>query len=158
MPGKSHGLGIFASLQVQPLSKQCRYGLLSSGTQMFIVGIIHGLLGVHLAQFGQRVDNVYIGPCGKALTQARQAVGAALACAASGGRQHPAIALWPVALRKDLRRALVEEGVHKVGDWSARYARAIAEWRAEPIDPFFNVNTPDDVADAERLAALYPEA
>ena len=92
------------------------------------------------------------------LHQARQAVGAALACAASGGRQHPVIALWPVALRKDLRRALVEEGVHKVGDWSARYARAIAEWRAEPIDPFFNVNTPDDVADAERLAALYPEA
>jgi molybdopterin-guanine dinucleotide biosynthesis protein A len=92
------------------------------------------------------------------LHQARQAAGAALACAASGGRQHPVIALWPVALRKDLRRALVEEGVHKVGDWSARYARAIAEWRAEPIDPFFNVNTPDDVADAERLAALYPEA
>src|SRR5215831_162527 len=54
------------------LSKQHGYLLLSGRAQMFIVGIIHGLLGVHLAQFGQRVDNVYIGPCGKALTQARQ--------------------------------------------------------------------------------------
>jgi molybdenum cofactor guanylyltransferase len=92
------------------------------------------------------------------LHHARHAAGAALACAASGGRQHPVIALWPVALREDLRRALVEEGVRKVGDWSARYARAVREWPVEPVDPFFNVNTPDDVAEAERLAALYPEA
>lgn len=92
------------------------------------------------------------------LHHARHAAGAALACAASDGRQHPVIALWPVALREDLRRALVEEGVRKVGDWSARYARAVAEWPVEPVDPFFNVNTPDDVAEAERLAALYPDA
>lgn len=92
------------------------------------------------------------------LHHARHAAGAALACAASDGRQHPVIALWPVALREDLRHALVEEGVRKVGDWSARYARAVAEWPVEPVDPFFNVNTPDDVAEAERLAALYPDA
>ena len=92
------------------------------------------------------------------LHHARHAAGAALACAASDGRQHPVIALWPVALREDLRRALVEEGVRKVGDWSARYARAVAEWPVAPVDPFFNVNTPDDVAEAERLAALYPDA
>jgi molybdenum cofactor guanylyltransferase len=92
------------------------------------------------------------------LHHARHAAGAAVACAASDGRQHPVIALWPVALREALRHALVEEGVRKVGDWSARYARAVAEWPVEPVDPFFNVNTPDDVAEAERLAALYPEA
>jgi molybdenum cofactor guanylyltransferase len=80
------------------------------------------------------------------------------ACTASAGRQPPVIALWPVALREDLRHALVEEGVRKVGDWSARYARAVAEWPVEPVDPFFNVNTPDDAAEAERLAAQYPEA
>ena len=39
---------------------------------MFIIGIIYGLLGVHLAQFGQRVDNVYVGPGSKALPQAYQ--------------------------------------------------------------------------------------
>ena len=92
------------------------------------------------------------------LHHARHAAGAALACAASAERQHPVIALWPVALREDLRRALVEEGVRKVGDWSGRYARAVAEWPVQPVDPFFNVNTPDDVAEAERLVALYPDA
>ena len=39
---------------------------------MLIIGIINGVLGVYLTQFGQRVDNVYVGPCGKALAQAHQ--------------------------------------------------------------------------------------
>jgi molybdopterin-guanine dinucleotide biosynthesis protein A len=88
---------------------------------------------------------------------ARLGAGATIACAASGGRQHPVIALWPVALRADLRRALIEEGMRKVAEWSARYTLTVAEWPAVPVDPFFNINTPDDVAEAERLAALYPE-
>jgi molybdopterin-guanine dinucleotide biosynthesis protein A len=92
------------------------------------------------------------------LHQARHDADATLACAASDGRQHPVVALWPVALREDLRRALTEEGVRKVGEWSAHYKVGVAEWPAAPVDPFFNVNTPDDVAEAERLAALYPEA
>ena len=41
-----------------------------------------------------------------------------LACAASGGRTHPVIGLWPVRLRDDLRRALVEEGIRKVDLWT----------------------------------------
>ena len=92
------------------------------------------------------------------LHQARRDAGAQLTCAASAGRQHPVIALWPVALREDLRRALTEEGARKVGEWSARYPRGVAEWSAVPVDPFFNVNTRDDVVEAERLAALYPDA
>jgi molybdenum cofactor guanylyltransferase len=92
------------------------------------------------------------------LHQARLDAGATIARAASGGRRHPVIALWPAALREDLRRALTKEGARKVGEWSARYKLAVAEWPAVPLDPFFNVNTPDDVAQAERLAAKYPEA
>jgi molybdenum cofactor guanylyltransferase len=92
------------------------------------------------------------------LHEARIAAGAQLACAASGGHRHPVVGLWPVALREDLRRALTEEGMRKVGEWSARYTLAVAEWPDVPVDPFFNVNTPDDVAEAERLAALYPQA
>ena len=46
---------------------------------------------------------------------------ASLACAASGGRSHPVAALWPVALRRDLRRALEEEGVRKVGAYLFGY-------------------------------------
>jgi len=92
------------------------------------------------------------------LHQARADTGADLACASSGQRRHPVVALWPVALREDLRRALTGEGVRKVEEWAARYAPAVAEWPASPIDPFFNVNTPDQAAEAERMAALHPEA
>jgi molybdopterin-guanine dinucleotide biosynthesis protein A len=37
--------------------------------------------------------------------------------------------------------------------WTARHGIAIADWPTAPIDPFFNVNTPEDVAEAERVAA-----
>jgi molybdopterin-guanine dinucleotide biosynthesis protein A len=92
------------------------------------------------------------------LHQARRDAGAMIACAASGGQRHPVMALWPMALREDLREVLTREGVRKVGELDARFTLAVAEWPAAPVDPFFNVNTPDDVAEAERLAALYPDA
>lgn len=81
-----------------------------------------------------------------------------LACARSGGRRHPVAALWPVALRHDLRRAVVEEELHKVGAWMDRHGVALAEWPDAPVDPFLNVNTPDDLAAAETLAAEHPGA
>ena len=87
------------------------------------------------------------------LSEARAASGQPLACARSGDWRHPVVGLWPVALRDDLRRALVEEGLHKIEAWTARHGVAIADWRAEPVDPFFNVNTPADVREAERIAA-----
>jgi molybdenum cofactor guanylyltransferase len=92
------------------------------------------------------------------LHRARRDSGTMIACAASSGRRHPVIALWPVALRDDLRKVLAREGTRSVGEWSARYPLAVAEWQTVPVDPFFNVNTPDDVAEAARLAALHPEA
>lgn len=91
------------------------------------------------------------------LHEARRKAAAQLACALSGQRRHPVIALWPVEIREDLRRALTAEGVRKVDEWTARYPVGIAEWPAEPVDPFFNINTPEEVAEAERLAARYPE-
>lgn len=81
------------------------------------------------------------------LEAARRETGAAIACAASGGRTHPVVALWPVGLRSDLRRALAE-GERAVARFARRYPLAIAEWPAEP-DPFHNVNTPGDLAAAE---------
>jgi molybdopterin-guanine dinucleotide biosynthesis protein A len=91
------------------------------------------------------------------LHDARIAAATPLACARSGSWRHPVVALWPVTLRQDLRRALVDEDLHKIEIWTARHGVAIADWPAEPIDPFFNVNTPDDAARAEALAARYPE-
>jgi molybdenum cofactor guanylyltransferase len=78
---------------------------------------------------------------------------AALACARSGVWRHPVIGLWPVALREDLRRAVVGEGLRKIEMWTARHGVAVADWPDKPVDPFFNVNTPEDAAQAQQLAA-----
>jgi len=79
---------------------------------------------------------------------------AQLAVAASAGQSHPVIGLWSVALREELRHALVVEDMRKIDRWTARYRLATVTWRAEPLDPFFNANTMDDIAEAERLAEL----
>ena len=88
------------------------------------------------------------------LHAAREQAGLPLACARSGEWRHPVVGVWPVALRGELRRALVHEGLHKIEVWTARHGVALAEWPAEPVDPFFNVNTPEDAAQAQRFAAL----
>ncbi len=88
------------------------------------------------------------------LHRARQAANVPLACAASGGWTHPVIGLWPVALREDLRRALTVEDERKIDRWTARHGVAQVEWPATPVDPFFNANRPDDLAEAERLHGL----
>lgn len=87
------------------------------------------------------------------LHAAREAADAPLACAKSGDWRHPVVGLWPVALRDDLRHALIEEGLRKIEVWTGRHGIALAEWPTDPVDPFFNVNTPDDAAEATRLAA-----
>jgi molybdenum cofactor guanylyltransferase len=79
--------------------------------------------------------------------------GADMACARSDGQDHPVFGLWPVRLATDLRRAM-EEGVRKVDVWTARYRLAVAEYSAQPFDPFFNANRPEDLAEAERLLPL----
>ena len=86
------------------------------------------------------------------LHTARAAEGTPLACAKSGEWRHPVAGLWPVALRSDLRRALVDEDLHKIEVWTRRHGIAIAEWPDRPVDPFFNVNTPEDRARAELIA------
>jgi molybdopterin-guanine dinucleotide biosynthesis protein A len=88
------------------------------------------------------------------LHRARADENAQLAVAASDGQSHPVIGLWSVGLREELRRALVVEDVRKIDRWTARYRLATVTWSAEPLDPFFNANTVDDIAAAERLAEL----
>ena len=79
---------------------------------------------------------------------------AELAVAASDGQSHPVIGLWSVALREQLRHALVVEDIRKIDRWTARYRLATVTWPTTPLDPFFNANTMDDIAEADRLAAL----
>jgi molybdenum cofactor guanylyltransferase len=92
------------------------------------------------------------------LHAAREAAGVPLACARSGGQTHPVVGLWPVALRAELRRALVEEDMRKIDRWTARHGVAAADWPTEPFDPFFNANRPEDLDQAEAILARHHDA
>lgn len=88
------------------------------------------------------------------LTAAAEAQGTAIALAATpdGERinRHPTFGLWPTALRDDLRAALMD-GLRKVVLWTDRHGAATVAFPSEPFDPFFNINTPEDLAKAEAL-------
>lgn len=92
------------------------------------------------------------------LHEARIAENKALACARSGEWRHPTAGVWPVALRADLRHALTVEDLHKIEVWTGRHGVAIAAWPDQPVDPFFNVNRPEELAKAEELAAQNADA
>lgn len=72
----------------------------------------------------------------------------------SGGgkrvNRHPTFGIWPVALRDDLRAAL-KGGVRKVVIWTDQHEGREALFPADPFDPFFNINTPEDLAQAEEM-------
>ena len=83
------------------------------------------------------------------LVAARVAAGVPLACAGSRGWAHPVIGLWPVGLADALEEAL-RGGMRKIDAWTALHGVARADFEGEP-DPFFNANTPEELAEAERL-------
>jgi molybdopterin-guanine dinucleotide biosynthesis protein A len=92
------------------------------------------------------------------LHAAREQAAMPMACGRSGDWRHPVVGLWPVALRQDLRYALVVEDLRKIEIWTGRHGVALAEWPDTPVDPFFNVNTPEDAARAEAIAAQHADA
>ena len=82
-----------------------------------------------------------------------EAQNADLARAVSAGQEHPVFGLWRLDLAEPLRHALVNEDMRKVDAWTARYKLVDVAFDATPVDPFFNVNRPEDLAEAERLLA-----
>lgn len=68
--------------------------------------------------------------------------------AVTGGHVHPTFGVWPVALRDDLRAAL-NGGTRRVLDWTEKHGATTVAFPATDPDPFFNINTPDDLALAE---------
>ncbi len=48
---------------------------------------------------------------------------------------------------------MVDENIRKVDVWTTRYSLAVADWPVVPIDPFFNANRPQDLAEAARFLA-----
>lgn len=101
------------------------------------------------------------------LKHARQIADLNMACACSGDQIHPVIALWPVGIRTILRRSLERAPERNVRNWARRIGCAYAIWPNDPVDPFFNINTPDDLATAsartdrnfrDRVTQLRPAA
>jgi molybdenum cofactor guanylyltransferase len=74
------------------------------------------------------------------------------ASADPSGRYHrqPTFGLWPTALRHDLRAALMG-GLRKIVLWTDGHNAGTAEFSSDPFDPFFNINTPEDIVEAETL-------
>jgi molybdopterin-guanine dinucleotide biosynthesis protein A len=81
------------------------------------------------------------------------AEGGDAAIAASGGQAHYLTGLWSRHLLEDLEQALDQPP--RLQDWARRCGAAVVEWPAVPFDPFFNVNTPEELAEAEQIAAKF---
>lgn len=69
---------------------------------------------------------------------------------------HPVFGYWPVALRNDLRDWL-QSGERRVRGFANNHDFQTVIWRIGAFDPFFNVNTPEDLALANKLAAQNPD-
>jgi len=87
------------------------------------------------------------------LILAAETAGTPIALAATEDGRHPTFGLWPVALRDDLTAALAD-GVRKITAWTDRHGAATASFEtSNGVDPFFNVNTPDDLIAARAMVA-----
>lgn len=76
-----------------------------------------------------------------------------MAVARTKGRNHPVFALLPVSATGDINRFIAAGGSLKVADWLARYDFMAVDFDegASGFDPFFNINTPEDLATAETM-------
>jgi molybdopterin-guanine dinucleotide biosynthesis protein A len=85
------------------------------------------------------------------LSQAIKDNSADMACAMTNNRTHPVFALWPIRLIEELRHAMVKEEMRKIDRWTSRYKIAHVDFYSKLVDPFFNVNRPEDLAHAESI-------
>lgn len=77
------------------------------------------------------------------------------AVAASAGQQHWLTGFWSTTLLPSLVEAMDVPRTPRLQDWARMCNAAIVTWPAEPFDPFFNVNTPEELAEADRIAAEF---
>jgi molybdenum cofactor guanylyltransferase len=129
-----------------------------------LAGILAGL--DHAAKTMPGVDHILAAPCDapflpadlvSKLASGRRAAGGKGAIATSSGRRHPAVALWPVAGRRELRNALAE-GRRRVDDIASALGLVEVDWPAEPFDPFLNVNDPAGLERAAEILRAFPRA
>lgn len=88
---------------------------------------------------------------GARLLEGATSGGAGMAAACSHGRLHPVFALWPLAQYDALRQAVLQEGERRLGRWLERQNCARVDFGAASPDPFFNINSMDDLQQAARM-------
>jgi len=79
-----------------------------------------------------------------------------MATAASGGELHATVSLWPISASTAISESLGSGEGKRVNYWLQTLNTKAVEWPNSPIDPFFNINTPNDFLEAERLAKFFP--
>lgn len=75
------------------------------------------------------------------------------AIAHSAGQDHYIIGAWTTDLLTDIEDAIQRDGLLRVKDWVQRVSAATVTWPHMPHDPFFNVNTPEDLKMAARIVS-----
>ena len=78
-----------------------------------------------------------------------------IAMAKSDGHRHPVFGLWSLALRDNLAQWMKETDTYKVIAWARLHRLSMVDFpmidgRSGTIDPFFNVNTAEDLLTAEQ--------
>jgi molybdenum cofactor guanylyltransferase len=86
------------------------------------------------------------------LVEGGEVTGAAIA--RSGGQDHYLTGIWTTAMAKPLGQLIETEGMKRVQDFVARAKAEKVVWAAVPHDPFFNINTPEDLAEAELIVGV----
>ena len=74
------------------------------------------------------------------------------ACAASNGRLHHLVALWPITCRDNLRQLLSARGRRDIAHFAGAIGMRRVDFTVAKWDPFLNVNTPEDLALARAIA------
>ena len=83
----------------------------------------------------------------------KKTVASGAAIASSGNQDHYIVGAWKTELLEDLERAIAKDGLFRVKDWTQRVSAQKVEWPSHPFDPFFNVNTPEDLRTAEQIVS-----
>ena len=78
--------------------------------------------------------------------------GVEVVCAVSSGRTYPPCSLWKVDLAGELREAVIRDRILKIDEWTKTRRIEWVEFETGAVDPFFNINSPEDLQRAEVFA------
>ena len=73
-------------------------------------------------------------------------------CASSHGRKHNIFGLWSLDLYDKLKNDLINKKIRKVQDWTEKNKIKNLEFKFKDYDPFFNINTEEDLEFAKKLS------